>query len=273
VAEFGGDEDEEGVSAAGDEGDVGFEAGEIGGGRFAGDPGGIEVGFVVMDTQERLVEGEGEALGGAGADHQGLGKARAEGGRDGIEVRRVQSRLVQGGAGDDGEVAEVFAGWRVRGPHRRIRRGAGFGRRRRWPGSVRRRPLRRWFRRREVSKARRRTGGVGGEARGGGARPSTIDLGPAVRRSVGRWVGRSGGAVRRGRGIGRRGSAFRGGNRGRGRGRRHGLRGRVRGRRGSRVSRAPGWRRMRRLRCSSSVISTRLSGVMPCSWMTLWLGV
>lgn len=108
VAEFAFDVDQHGMATADDQGDVRFEPVEVRLGWVAGDPRRVQMGFVVVDTDEGAVEGEGEALGGSGADHEGLGEAGTQRRGHGVDPGGFESGGAEGAPGDDREIAEMF---------------------------------------------------------------------------------------------------------------------------------------------------------------------
>lgn len=110
VLKFVADLDEEGVTAADDEGDIGDKAVEASPGRIAFDPRRVEVSFVVVNSEKRAVEGEGEGLSAFEADHECIGQAGALGGGDGVEVARTDAGRPEGGMNHRGAVTQMLAG-------------------------------------------------------------------------------------------------------------------------------------------------------------------
>src|SRR5204863_7640730 len=66
--------DQHGVPAADDQGNIWTKPREIGAGRFRGNPGGIQMRFVMMHTDKWFAQGEGDGLPRATTNHEGIGK-------------------------------------------------------------------------------------------------------------------------------------------------------------------------------------------------------
>ena len=102
------------VAAAHDEGNIGFERGEIGCERPAGDPGRVEVRFVVVNAEKRLAQGERHRLRGSETGHQRMREAGAAGGGDGFQLIDGGARLGEGGGGHGDQIPQVLAGGEFR---------------------------------------------------------------------------------------------------------------------------------------------------------------
>ena len=85
LIEFGADMNQQGVSARCDERDMRRDRGAMKLGRFAGDPWGVQVGFVVVDANHGQPACRGQRLGGCPSDHQGRGQSGPSGGGHGGE--------------------------------------------------------------------------------------------------------------------------------------------------------------------------------------------
>ncbi len=109
VAKFAFHVDQEGMTAAGDERNVGHERGVVRLPWLAGDPWRIQVRLMMMDPDKGPPQGERERLSDAAADQQSLRQAGTQSGRDSVNVPRGDSRVSKRPAGDFGQIPEVLA--------------------------------------------------------------------------------------------------------------------------------------------------------------------
>ena len=66
--------------------------------------------FMVMDANERLLQGEGHRLRGSATDHQGIGQPRPARGGERIQLRGCYAGFVQGRSSDGQPIPKMFAG-------------------------------------------------------------------------------------------------------------------------------------------------------------------